>query len=192
MDFSWPTEFTPQLVSWGIQKAGVQFRSPMAGNVESVEFAGSFWKCSVTLPDMTIDEGVSAQAFFARLAGGVDRVFVPYWLRPEPFGTMRGSPTLATTAARGAKVLAIAGSGTLKRGDMIGLDGTLFQVVADAIGVGGVITIGTVNPTRRIIASGTPVLWASPTIPFIVPSQSSVNNFEPGKHAPLAIDMEEA
>ena len=190
--FGWPIELTPAQVSWGIQKAGVGFRSPMAGNLESIEFPGAFWRVSITLPEMSIDDGVSAQAFFARLAGGVDRVLVPYWMRPEPYGTMRGSPTLSAQAVRGVNVLAIAANGTLRRGDMLGIDGTFFQVAQDATASGGVITVATVNRARRLIAAGSPVLWASPTMTALVPSQSSIDNYEPGKHSPLAIDLEEA
>lgn len=191
MAFNWPVEFTPQLVSWEIQKAGVGFRSPMAGTLESIEFPGAFWKVHATLPDLDMDAGVGAQAFFSRMAGGVERVLVPYWMRPEPLGTMRGTPTLQSAVARGATQLLLSATGTLKRGDMLGLDGTLFQVFTDCAAVSGVITVPTVNRARRAIGAGAVVTWATPTMTALVPSQVNISNFEPGKHGPLAIDLEE-
>lgn len=192
MAFNWPSEFTPQLVSWGIQKAGIGFRSPMAGTLESIEFPGAFWKVSVTLPDLSMDDGASAQAFFSRLAGGAERVLVPYWMRPEPLGTMRGAPQVYTTVARGVTTIQLIASGTLKRGDMLGIDGTLFQVFTDCAAVGGIITVPTVNRARRAINAGATVVWATPTMSALVPSQSSLANFEPGRGLPLAVDLEEA
>ena len=85
--YAWPSTLTPQTVAWQIQKAGVRFRRPFAGSVESIEFPGQFWKISVTLPPAKMRNGGEGEAFFARLAGGAERVAVPYWPRLVPRGT---------------------------------------------------------------------------------------------------------
>jgi hypothetical protein len=191
--FAWPTYLTPQKVSWGIQKAGVQFRSPLGGRVESVEFPGEFWKVSVTLPDLTIDEGSAAAAFFNRMAGGMERVLAPYWLRMIPAGTLRGSPSLGGPAVQGALSLSILGTGTLKAGDMLGVGGEVFQVFEDCASSSGVITPSLVNRVRSVtLASGSAVAWSSPMVQLLVPSLSNTANYQPGSMTGLAIDLEEA
>jgi hypothetical protein len=191
--FAWPTYLTPQKVSWGIQKAGVQFRSPLGGRVESVEFPGEFWKVSVTLPDLSIDQGSAAAAFFNRMAGGMERVLAPYWLRMVPAGTMRGSPSLAGAATQGALSLSILGSGTLNAGDMLGVGGEVFQVFEDCASASGIITVPLVNRVRSVtLASGSAVAWSAPTVQLLMVSLNNTANYQPGSMAGLAIDLEEA
>jgi len=189
--FDWPDALTPRSVSWGIQKAGVQFRSPMAGSVESIEFPGQFWRVSVVVPGELMKNGSSGEAFFGRIAGGVDRVRVPYWQRLRPLGTMRGTPTLQISAARGDLQLLLSAAGTLRRGDMIGVGPQLFQVFADCADVSGTLTVPLVNRVRGPIAAGMAVLWDRPTMVALIPSLQSSRSYEPGEAQPLPVDLEE-
>lgn len=192
MAFAWPSSLTPQKVSWALQKSGVQFRSPIGGRVEAIEFPGAFWKASITLPDMPLDEASYAEAFFSRVAGGVERVLVPYWLRLVPAGTLRGFPTLSVAAMQGALSVSIIGSGTLKGGDMIGVGGELLQVFDDCASVSGIITVPLVNRVRSVsLAAGSAVAWDAPTASMLVPSLSNTANYAPGIMSGMAIDLEE-
>jgi hypothetical protein len=106
-DYDMPAALQPQTMEWGIQKAGVQHRSPFAGSMEAVEFPGDYWTCSLMYPQRKIRNAGQDEAFFARLAGGADRVRVPNFVRPVPLGTLRGTPLLNAEVTRGARSLVL-------------------------------------------------------------------------------------
>ena len=189
--YNWPANLTPQTVSWGIQKAAIQSRSPMAGSVESIEFPGQFWKCSLTLPERKIVPGSAAASFFERLAGGAECVLVPYWPRLVPLGSMRGSPVTVAIATRGDLLLQVGTPGSLMAGDMIGCGGQLFRVFADCTSTGAVLTVPLVNRVRATIATGSVVVWASPTAQCCMPASSFNSVFAPGRQQGIAVDLEE-
>lgn len=191
--FNWPASLAPQTTSWGLQKAGAQFRSPFAGSVESVAFPGEFWKVGVQLPARKMREGGEGEAFFARLAGGVDRVLVPYWPRLVPRGTLRGTPTLGSAAAQGdlQLVLTVASGATLLAGDRIGVGGQLFAVFQDCTAVGTALTVPLVNRVRTAIASGSVVTWNAPTVLCCMPAMSAERAYEPAVAQALPADFEE-
>ena len=192
--FNYPSSLVPQTASWGIQKAGVGFRSPMAGSLETISFPGEFWKVAITLPPGKLANGGEAEAFFARLAGGVDRVLVPYWMRQVPRGTMRGTPTLAIDAPRGSLSLTLTTTAfaTLLAGDMIGLGGQLFQVFVNCTAGGTQLVVPLVNRVRTGIVAGSPVTWQSPTVRCLVPANFSQRSYEPAVASVMPVDLEEA
>ena len=192
--FAYPDSLTPSISAWIIQKSAVQFRSPFAGSVESVIFSGEFWRVSVTVPQSRLKNAGEAEAFFGRLAGGAERVLVPYWPRLQPRGTLRGSLTLSTAAVRGDLTLSIGGAAvaaTLKAGDMIGCGSQLFQCFQDCVTSGTIITVPLVNRVRGALAVGTVVTWNRPTVTCCLPSPSSSRSYEPGAAGSLAADLEE-
>lgn len=192
--FDWPASLTPQTVSWTLQKASVAFRSPFAGSVESIEFPGQFWKISITLPTRKMVYGGEGEAFFARLAGGAERVLVPYWPRRQPAGTMRGSPGLNAAVARGDLTMQIATTSaveSLKAGDMFSVGGQMLQAFSDCIGAGGVLNVALVNRVRAAMSLGTAVIWNTPTVLCCVPATMSARGYSPGVAAALAVDLEE-
>ena len=191
--FAWPDSLAPSMVSWIIQKSGVQFRSPFAGSVEAIEFPGQFWRVSVTLaPSKTRNSG-EAEAFLARIAGGAERVLVPYWPRLQPRGTLRGSPALTVAAVRGDLSLSIGAAAgvTLRAGDMIGCGTQLFQCFQDCASDGTTLTVPLVNRVRGALAIGAAVVWSRPTVTCCLPSPSSSRSYEPGAAGSLAADLEE-
>lgn len=190
--YAWPDSLTPASASWGIQKAGVQFRSPFAGSVEAVEFPGQYWRVSVTLPQAKLRNGGEAEAFFARLAGGVERVLVPYWPRQQPRGTLRGSQAVSVAAARGDLTLSISAAAgmTLRAGDMIGVGAQLFQCFQDCVS-NGTLTVPLVNRVRGFIAVGTVVVWDRPTVTCCLPASSSARGYDPGAAGAMGCDLEE-
>jgi hypothetical protein len=138
--------------------------------------------------------GGEGEAFFARLAGGVDRVLVPYWMRQVPRGTMRGTPTLAIPAARGdlSLTLTVAAGSTLLAGDMLGLGGQLFQVFQSCTATGALLVVPLVNRVRATIAAGSAVTWQTPTVTCLIPSSFSQRAYEPAVASVMPVDLEEA
>lgn len=186
-----PASLMPQHMEWRSLKAGVQFRSPFDGSTEGIEFPGERWAVSLTLPPRRAAAGGEAEAFFARLAGGVERLRLWHVQRPQPRGTMRGSPTLQASVSRGALSLQIATTGTLEAGDMFGVGGQLFQAFQACTPSGGVLTVPLVQRVRAALTAGAAVTWDKPTALFIVPAMSSGAAFSPGVMAGLAADLQE-
>lgn len=189
--FDLPSSLKPTTMEWGSIKAGVQFRSPFNGNVESVEFPGERWRASLTFNLGTPALAGQAEAFFARLAGGSERVRLRHFLRPVPVGTMRGLPTLNAAAARGDLQLLINTTGTLRAGDFFKVGTQLFQCFADCTPVANVLTVPLVQRVRAALSSGAAVTWDRPTALFICPAMSFAAGYSPGQVAPMAVDFEE-
>lgn len=187
----YPAALLPQTMEWGSIKAGVQFRSPFNGAVEAIEFPGERWALSITLPQRLALQGGQPEAFFARLAGGVERVRLWHFLRPQPRGTMRGSPTLNASAARGAQTLLLNTDGTLEAGDFFKVGNQLFQAFESCTPSGGVLTVPLVQRVRVALTAGAAVAWDKPTALFCVPAMSSRAAYGPGAMAGIAIDLEE-
>jgi len=189
--FDLPSSLMPATMEWGSIKAGVQHRSPFNGSVESVEFPGERWRASLSFNLGTPDMAAQAEAFFARVAGGSERVRLRHFLRPAPMGSMRGTPTLNASAARGDLQLLINTTGTLKAGDFFKVGGQLFQAFADCSPSGSVLTVPLVQRVRAALSSGAAVTWDRPTALFICPAMSFAAGYSPGQAAPVAVDFEE-
>lgn len=106
------------------------------------------------------------------LDGRVNLLAVHHILRPVPRGTLRGAPTLSSSAAAGAETMTLSTGqpgATLLRGDWIGVNqgGTnrqLLHVQADAIANGsGVMTVTFRNRLRVALGAGSTVVWDKPT-----------------------------
>lgn len=190
--WDFPAALTPQLWTWKSVKAGVQFRSPFNGAVETVGFPGARWGISMTLPPSTASTGGQAEAFFALISGGVERVRMGHLRRPVPTGTMRGTPTLSASAARGAQSLVIATPGTLNAGDLFKIGSQLFMSAADCTPSGGVLTVPLVQSVRVALSSGASVLWDRPTVDFFMPAMTSAASYRPGAMDGIAVELEEA
>lgn len=189
--FAWPSSVIPADLSWGIAKSAFQFRSPFgASPPQTVEFPGAYWRVSLSLPDMDKRDGGFMAALFYRLAGGVDRVQVPFWPRMVPLGSLRGTPVLATQANRGDQQLSVTGTGTLFAGDMIGCGGQMFSVV-DASGTAPIVVV-TSNRVRATLPAGSPVIWDSPLLTCIAPGLTWDATYQPGQMNGLHVDFEEA
>lgn len=195
--YSWPTgrAFKPATMSFGLKKAVLSSRSPYSGAFLPYELSAGRLMCSVTLPPCAPQDAPARLAFFSRLAGGMHRVSISHFVQPLPQGTMRGSPTLASSVARGATSLALSSAGsfaTLLTGDLIYV-GQLFIVAADVTATsGGAMTVEVVNRAHGAIAAGTGVVWQQPTADFILPADQVSLVWQPGYSEALALDFEEA
>jgi hypothetical protein len=189
----YPTALLPQVLEWASIKAGVQHQSPFNGGLEAVEFPGERWRANLTLPTWHARNAKAAlaEAFFARLAGGVERVRLHHFMRPVPAGTLRGTPTLAAAAVRGDLQLLLATTGTLRAGDLFKVGNQVFQAFADCTPAAGTLTVPLVQRVRAPLAFGAAVLWDRPTALFVMPATSSAAGYSPGMAAPLSAELVE-
>lgn len=198
--YTWPPAFIGAQVEWGIQKAGVQFRGPYNGTLQATDFVAERWLASVTLPPAARANSGAIEAFFNRMAGGINRVSLWHFgsgsaSQPgTPRGTLRSSPVLQASIARGALTFNLSGctaGETLKAGDMIGCN-QLFQVADDTTANGsGVMVVTLVNRVRVATAGGTSVVWNKPTADFIVPAMAMRHAHVPAVLLSGQFDMEE-
>lgn len=171
--FDHPSTLIPESMEWGSLKRVITSKSPITGATESIEFPAERWQLSVTYPPRMTTEAGLAEAFFSRVVGGVDRIRIYNFRRPAPLGTMRGTPTLAASAARGDLQLQITTTGTLRAGDFFKVGNQLFQALFDATPVAGVLTVQLVQRVRQPLSSGAAVAWDRPTALFILPATSN-------------------
>ena len=193
-----PAAMRPQLASFGLQKAGVQFRSPFNGSLQAASFVAERWQVSATGVPQSLRDAGAVEAFLNLMAGGVNYVRMGHPARPVPYGTLRGSPILNGGATRGASSLTLANctpGATLLTGDMIGVaTGTqLFQVAADCTANGGgLMTVPLVNRVRATCEAGTAVTWDRPTALFVCESMRNDVTFQQMHMAGAVIDFIEA
>jgi hypothetical protein len=173
---TWPASIQPAQAEFALVEAGGQAISPYNGVVEVMTYAAERWRVGLTLPPVASSDGYGRQAFLRKLALGKNRVRLGPYLRAQyaPKGTLRGSPSLSTTALRGSTSLSIAAAAgaTLLAGDFVGCGGQLFEISDDCAESGGVISAPVTPRVRANIGIGTDVVWSQPTAEFIIPAAS--------------------
>lgn len=177
--FDWPAALRQARMTWMLQKAGVGFRSPFNGTYQGLDFNAERWVVSVQLADDTRDAAHEIEALLDTLAGGVNRVRLWHFASGSrqapgvPRGTMRGTPTLAASVARGAasfNIQTTAGA-TVQPGDMVGLAGQLLRSrTASTANGSGVLTFTPTGFVRAASAAGTAIVWDHPTALFVAPA----------------------
>ena len=168
--FDIPQGLRPESMEWGTAKRAIQSSGMFAASTQSIEFPGERWLLSLSYPPRMDMHAGEAEAFWSRLAGGVDKVRVWHYKRPLPVGSMRGSPSLAATASRGQQVVQIATTGDLKAGDLFRVGNQLMQCFQDCEPVAGVLTVPLVHRVRATISAGSPVEYERPFAIFHVPA----------------------
>lgn len=107
----WPEALIPQSCSLNPRKNGRIYEGMFGGPPQAVGVPGHQWMLSCNLPEFPSDtaESGAADAFTDQLSGGT--VFVRAWnfARPEPLGSLRGSPTTSGSLAIGDTTIALSG-----------------------------------------------------------------------------------
>lgn len=167
-------------LKWERADQDVLFRGPFG--VQAMNTAAPLWRASIMFDLLDEIEAGAYQSLVMQLSGARNNLELWNLGRPEPLGTMRGSPTLTATASVGAISLSLSAAGqantTLKQGDYLGV-GTLHtqqvvmvvsDVTLDGTGLGTV----SVSPAMRFTqASGSAVVWDKPKALF---RQQTVTN----------------
>lgn len=199
----WPASLYAAQIQFYLRKSGLQFRSPLNGSGQAVDFMADSWVASVTLPPVARANSGDIEAMANWLAGGVN--LVRLWHQGSggrgglglPRGTARGSIVLASPVVQGVRQLVVSGATaavgepTLGAGDMLGVGGQLFQVLTPVVLTGGSGTIETVNHPRQDIAAGSVVTWNRPTATFCMPAMTAPGTHVPRNFLPPMFDLEE-
>lgn len=148
------------------------FVGPYTPTTQVLDFLGERWAARVDLPPTTDDIVAAArEAFFDRLKGMANQVTIGHLQKSAPQGTMRGAPTLNGAVAQLANTCAITttAGATLLAGDMLGINGQLIRVMANATADGtGAMTIEFQPRARVAWTTGLPVVWSAPTANFML------------------------
>jgi hypothetical protein len=159
------------------------------------------WSCLMTIRRArTFAERATVEAFFSKLRSGANNLLMPNLAHPVPYGTMRGSPVLASSHIQGATVLAITttAGATLLDGDMIGVTTTAtyavqtVRVVAGGVASGaGALSVQIEPPLRAAANSATAVVWDRPLIMWRMVDRAWRARFIPGEAEPMTIEFVE-
>lgn len=191
---AWPASIRVRTCSFVPQTNQRANASPGGGSEQVVDILNDRWIVMVSIPMRRHTNAAAVEAFLASFRGMVNTVNLWHFVRPQPRGTMRGTPTLSAAASQGAASLSITttAGATLLAGDMIGVGGLLLQVQSDAAADGaGAMTVTLVNRIRTALASGAGVTWDKPTAPFRKLSDSGVM-YVPGGTEEISVTLGEA
>lgn len=199
---TWPTDLQPGVgTAWGQRRYDLTFPSEATGAQQDRLLAPPRWQLSIQQPELlTPRQAGQWQAVVLQLRGRVNHLLAPNFGRLAPLGTMRGTLTLASSAAAGATAITVTGGAgqagrTLLAGDMLQLGtgvGTsqLVAVVADATANGsGVITLQVEPPLRVAFSSGAGVTWNRPGAYFKQSTTASRWSFDSGPGMPYTTAM---
>lgn len=192
---TWPTSIKVGSADYGVE-FDVQMSVSRNGRIFTYGLSGARWVATLSFEtELESMQRPAIEAMIMSLEGGANRLQMPHFGRPLPNGTLTGSPTLSATAAAGAKSVALSGcNGTLKAGDIIGINGQLVMVTADATPVASAMTVNFSPALRNSTASGTQVFWNQPSILW-VPKSTQAGSFpyKQGKVRPsFSIELIEA
>lgn len=157
----------------------VQVSTPaMGGPIRTYEVPGSRLVASMTYGVQTLAERRELGGWWAKAGQRRNRILLYHPAIVAPAGTMRGSPLINATASAGAESVSIKSmTGTLLRGDPIGIGGYLYLVTDDATPSGGVATVNIAPQLRVGAAVNDPVVWDRPTGSFMAISAPDVPFF---------------
>lgn len=170
--YAWPSgrDWAPQGFSLFVAPNDRHFRGYYSGQSQAVDLLGESWCCEFRLPARRGRRlGAQREVLMEKLRRSNS---VTLWnlKRPVPEGTMRGSPTLRTSAAQLASTINIqtTAGATLLEGDMIGFGGQVSRVMASAMadGSGHMDAVEVWPRVRTALSGGIAVTWDKPLITF--------------------------
>lgn len=131
----WPVDIPVERATWGLRSNTQMFTSPLSGAQQVLELPGAKWVATLEIPPLEPAEIRALLALLVSLRGQANTVDLWDHSQPTPRGVASGAP-YASTAATGS-TLPTGGwtanqAGILLAGDMIGVNGELKMVVADA------------------------------------------------------------
>lgn len=164
----WPTTrpFTPQRMRMGVSTPKSAWAALFTGQTQSISHLADRLMCTVVLPPCNSGDAALREAFLFSLSSTGDWVRMGHRQRPIPRGTLRGSPTMAASAAAGARTISVqtTAGATLLGGDILGGGGQLLLAAyAGATANGsGVMSLSLTLPVRVALSSGAALTWSSP------------------------------
>lgn len=169
---NWPgsAAFVPRALRFGASTPKSAFAAFFTGQVQSLGHLADRLRATITLPPCDPAAAQQREAYLMELASTGNWVRLQHQHRLEPLGTMRGSPTVLSNTAAGARnvsVASVAGA-TLLAGDVISIGNQLLMVgYAGAVADGsGNAVVPLVLPLAQAVAAAAPVVWSQPTGTF--------------------------
>lgn len=104
--YTWPAAIQPQSCTLLLEPNIREWISPYSGAHDAVDLMGERWRLVLALPPRFRSQGGAVEALFNKLRG-VHKLSLPYFARPVPAGTLRGSPLLNAAVAQGASTLVL-------------------------------------------------------------------------------------
>lgn len=185
----------PRSMDWALRANTQSFQSPLSGSMQTVELPGARWAASFMLENLDEADAALLQAFLAKLRGRAGRFTLHNLARPQPRGTLTGTP-LVKGASQTGTTLAIDActvGATLLAGDFFAVNGELKMVVADATADGaGEMSLTFEPPLRSSPADNDALTLSSPTATFMLAGDEMKWNTQPGKFSTFAVDAIEA
>ncbi len=174
-NYTWPAgrDWLPSRFRMQVLPNERCFTGYYSGQSQAIDLLGEYWTCQLTLPSRrSASLGALREAFFEQLRGRSNTLQLWNLKRPEPRGTMRGTPTVRTTTAQLANevdIQTVAGK-TLEPGDVIGFGSQVSRVMGTvtltADGSGHIDNVPVWPRVRAAVTAGAPVTWDKPLITF--------------------------
>lgn len=195
VEIDWPEDeyMAPMRVEWGLSDPALLNRSVFSGSVQTASDPFARWMVVLQMNNRALNEQHQRAAWLGKLSGRSKRVKLWNHARPEPSGTLRGSPTLSVSAAQFADTITIAGTNgqTLAEGDMIGLGAMLLTVVTGGTVASGTLAV-TVAPRLRVAATaGAAIVWDKPKAQFVMTTDRAMVPWARGIGEPFSLAFEE-
>lgn len=180
----------PDEVQWALDDQVLQNRSALSGSIQTASVAFERWTVAVKFSARRNADQAKLFGFMNQI-GPSNRVEFWHHALREPKGTLRGIPTLAVQAYQFDQQLSISApdGNTLLQGDLIGVGGQLFVVVADATAAAGVMVVSVRGRVRTTQPVGTAVVWNRPTARFIRTTASALVPFQPKASPGLTVQF---
>lgn len=168
----WPStgHFSPRTFTVGARVAKAAWSATFTGQRQSLSHLADRLYATLELRACTPVQGAEREAYLTDLVSAGHWVRLRHFLRAAPRGTLRGTPTVSTDAAAGARSFVLAGSAgaTLLAGDVLGVAGQLLPVAyaGAVVGGGGTVSVPLQIPLRQALTAGASVGWSAPTGTF--------------------------
>lgn len=192
---AWPDTalMCPFRVEWMLSDPALLNRSQFSGAVQTAHDPFPRWMVTTTFNNEENDLQRERFAFFAKLSGRSKRVTMWQHEKPQPAGTMRGTPTLTNTAPQLAESIDITGvtGETLLPGDMLKIGNQLVTVVDGGTFSANALTVTIAPRLRQSVPLGVSVEWDKPTAQFIMTTSGVNVPFDPMMSAGFSVSFEE-
>ena len=106
--FTWPEAIVPSAFSFALEPNVREFESPFTRSYQSVDLLGERWRATLVIPPRYRRDSGAVEALFNKLRG-IHKLSLWHFGRPEPVGSLRGSPVTAGIVAQGASSLSLSG-----------------------------------------------------------------------------------
>ncbi len=195
---SWPSDcmFRPTKMRWEqISNTAINI-SQFNGALSSLGMPGARWAMQLTFEFTSKEDRHKFDAILWQLRGQENRLAMWNFDQDQPRGNYRGNLTVKNAFLSGVANCVVRGgtpNGTLKRDDMLSINGELKSVVADAqADAQGEIAIQFEPSARTAAVANAPVRWFRPRALFI--SKEGTLGFlrEGSQNGELTLDFIEA